>query len=112
MPRETLGAIIFQEQVLEVAMALAGFSVGEAEGLRRAMSRKRSQDAIEAHRERFFEGAAVNGVPEETAELVFSKINGFASFGFPSRTRPPSRCSPTSRPGSATTTPASSSARS
>jgi error-prone DNA polymerase len=80
---ETLGAIIFQEQVLEVAMALAGFSVGEAEGLRRAMSRKRSQDAIEAHRERFFAGAARNGVPEEITELVFSKINGFAAFGFP-----------------------------
>jgi error-prone DNA polymerase len=80
---ETLGAIIFQEQVLEVAMALAGFSVGEAEGLRRAMSRKRSQDAIEAHRERFFAGAARNGVPKETTELVFSKINGFAAFGFP-----------------------------
>jgi error-prone DNA polymerase len=80
---ETLGAIIFQEQVLDVAMALAGFSVGEAEGLRRAMSRKRSQDAIEAYRERFYAGAAANGVPRETAELVFSKINGFASFGFP-----------------------------
>ena len=48
--RETLGAIIFQEQVLDVAVALAGFTVGEAEGLRRAMSRKRSQDAIEAYR--------------------------------------------------------------
>jgi error-prone DNA polymerase len=80
---ETLGAIIFQEQVLDVAMALAGFTVGEAEGLRRAMSRKRSQDAIEAYRERFYEGAAGNGVDRETAELVFSKINGFASFGFP-----------------------------
>ena len=55
--RETLGAIIFQEQVLDVAMALAGFSVGEAEGLRRAMSRKRSQDAMEAYRRRFLEGA-------------------------------------------------------
>jgi error-prone DNA polymerase len=80
---DTLGAIIFQEQVLDVAMALAGFTVGEAEGLRRAMSRKRSQDAIEAHRDRFYEGAARKGVPRETAELVFSKINGFASFGFP-----------------------------
>jgi error-prone DNA polymerase len=80
---ETLGAIIFQEQVLDVAMALAGFTVGEAEGLRRAMSRKRSQDAIEAYRERFYEGAAGNGVDRETAELVSSKINGFASFGFP-----------------------------
>jgi error-prone DNA polymerase len=81
--RDTLGAIIFQEQVLDVAMALAGFSVGEAEGLRRAMSRKRSQDAIEAYRERFYEGAAGQGVDRPIAELVFSKINGFASFGFP-----------------------------
>jgi error-prone DNA polymerase len=80
---ETLGAIIFQEQVLDVAMALAGFSVGEAEGLRRAMSRKRSEDAIEAYRERFYEGASAKGVSREIAELVFSKINGFASFGFP-----------------------------
>ncbi len=81
--RETLGAIIFQEQVLDVSMALAGFSVGEAEGLRRAMSRKRSQDAIEAYHRRFVDGALANGADRETAELVFTKINGFASFGFP-----------------------------
>jgi error-prone DNA polymerase len=81
--RDTLGAIIFQEQVLDVAVALAGFSIGEAEGLRRAMSRKRSEDAIEAYRQRFYEGAARNGVSEETAALVFSKLSGFASFGFP-----------------------------
>jgi error-prone DNA polymerase len=81
--RETLGAIIFQEQVLDVAVALAGFTVGEAEGLRRAMSRKRSQDAMEAHRRRFVEGALGNGADLETAELVFSKLSGFASFGFP-----------------------------
>jgi error-prone DNA polymerase len=80
---DTLGAIIFQEQVLDVAMALAGFSVGEAEGLRRAMSRKRSHDAIEAYRDRFYEGAGRKGVDREIAELVFTKINGFASFGFP-----------------------------
>jgi error-prone DNA polymerase len=47
------------------------------------MSRKRSRDAIEAYRQRFLEGAAANGVDRETAELVFGKINGFASFGFP-----------------------------
>ena len=81
--RETLGAIIFQEQVLDVAMALAGFTVGEAEGLRRAMSRKRSQDAMEAYRRRFLEGAQANGADLTTAELVFSKLAGFASFGFP-----------------------------
>ncbi|HEY2939679.1 MAG TPA: DNA polymerase III subunit alpha, partial [Gaiellaceae bacterium] len=54
---ETLGVVVFQDQVLEVAIALAGFSVGEAEGLRRAMSRKRSEEAIEAFRGRFVEGA-------------------------------------------------------
>jgi len=81
--RDTLGAIIFQEQVLDVAVALAGFSIGEAEGLRRAMSRKRSEAAIEAYRERFVAGADGRGVPRETAELVFGKVLGFASFGFP-----------------------------
>src|ERR687885_780283 len=81
--RDTLGAIVFQEQVLDVAIALAGFSVGEAEGLRRAMSRKRSETAMEAYRERFYAGALARGVPRATAELVFAKISGFASFGFP-----------------------------
>jgi error-prone DNA polymerase len=81
--RETLGVIVFQDQVLEVAMALAGFSVGEAEGLRRAMSRKRSEEAVEAFRGRFVEGALANGVDRETAERVFEKLRGFASFGFP-----------------------------
>ena len=55
--RDTLGTIIFQDQVIEVAMAFAGFSPGEAEGLRRAMSRKRSAEAIEAHHRGFVEGA-------------------------------------------------------
>src|SRR6202012_4366239 len=54
---ETLGTIIFQDQVLEVAIAFAGFSPGEAEGLRRAMSRKRSEAAIKAHHKRFVAGA-------------------------------------------------------
>src|SRR5207247_8544166 len=53
--RETLGTIIFQDQVLEVAMAVAGFSIGEVGGLRRALSRKRSEAAIEAFRGRFVE---------------------------------------------------------
>ena len=54
----TLGVVVFQDQVLDVAIALAGFTVGEAEGLRRAMSRKRSRAALEAHRVRFVEGAS------------------------------------------------------
>ena len=81
--RETLGAIVFQDQVLEVAMALAGFSVGEAEGLRRAMSRKRSEAAMRRYRERFIEGAVERGVSGEVAERVFGQIEGFSGFGFP-----------------------------
>src|ERR1019366_5151380 len=54
--RETLGTIIFQDQVLEVAQAFAGFGPGEADGLRRAMSRKRASVAIERYRQRFIEG--------------------------------------------------------
>jgi error-prone DNA polymerase len=81
--RETLGVVVFQDQVLEVAMALAGFSVGEAEGLRRAMSRKRSAEAIEAFRTRFVAGAAANGVDEQTANRVYDKLAAFSGFGFP-----------------------------
>ena len=81
--RETFGVVVFQDQVLEVAMALAGFSIGEAEGLRRAMSRKRAEEAIEAFRERFVEGAARNGVDPETANEVYDKLAAFSGFGFP-----------------------------
>jgi len=82
--RDTLGTIIFQDQVIEVAMAFAGFSPGEAEGLRRAMSRKRSHAAIEAYHRRFLDGAAhTHGVGEELAERVYSMIVGFSGFGFP-----------------------------
>jgi error-prone DNA polymerase len=81
--RDTLGTIVYQEQVIEVAMALAGFSSAEAEGLRRAMSRKRSEAAIEEHHDRFLVGAVGNGVPLETAERVWRQIQGFSGFGFP-----------------------------
>jgi error-prone DNA polymerase len=81
--RSTFGVVVFQDQVLDVAMSLAGFTVGEAEGLRRAMSRKRSHDALEAYRGRFVEGAAANGVGAETANTVFDKLVGFSGFGFP-----------------------------
>jgi error-prone DNA polymerase len=81
---DTLGTIIFQDQVLEVSIAFAGFSIGEAEGLRRAMSRKRSDAAIEAYHERFVAGAQrLHGVDGETAERVFEMVKGFSGFGFP-----------------------------
>ena len=81
--RETYGVVVFQDQVLEVAIALAGFSVGEAEGLRRAMSRKRSEEAIEGFRERFVEGAVAKGVEPKLADEVYDKLVGFSGFGFP-----------------------------
>ena len=81
--RDTHGVVVFQDQVLEVAMALAGFTIGEAEGLRRAMSRKRSEEAIEAFRERFVAGAADRGVDAATADRVYDKLAAFSGFGFP-----------------------------
>ncbi len=81
--QSTFGVVVFQDQVLEVAIALAGFTVGEGEGLRRAMSRKRSHDALEAFRERFVAGAGGRGVDAETANGAFDKLVGFSGFGFP-----------------------------
>ncbi|HZP73472.1 MAG TPA: error-prone DNA polymerase [Gaiellaceae bacterium] len=81
--RDTLGVVVFQDQVLDVAMAAARFSIGEAEGLRRAMSRKRSEEAIEVFRPRFVEGCIGNSIDEQTAHAIYDKLVGFAGFGFP-----------------------------
>ncbi|MGH2988148.1 MAG: DNA polymerase III subunit alpha, partial [Solirubrobacterales bacterium] len=80
---DTLGAIVFQDQVIQVAMALAGFTAGEAEGLRRAMSRKRSEAALAAYGDRFVAGAVERGVDRALAERVFEQVRGFSGFGFP-----------------------------
>jgi error-prone DNA polymerase len=79
----TLGTIVFQEQVIEVAIALAGFSAAEADSLRRAMSRKRSEEAMQGHHDRFIAGAREKGVTEKVAEKVWDQIQGFSGFGFP-----------------------------
>ncbi|MDQ3524109.1 MAG: DNA polymerase III subunit alpha, partial [Chloroflexota bacterium] len=82
--KETLGVILYQEQVVQVAEELAGFTAGQADQLRRAMTRKRSGDAIEAMRKAFMEGCHERGdVEPETAERVFDKLTGFAEYGFP-----------------------------
>ncbi len=82
--RETLGTIIFQDQVIEVARAFSGFSPGEADSLRRAMSRKRSEREIERHHALFVEGAMSHvGADRELAERVWQMVAGFAGFGFP-----------------------------
>jgi error-prone DNA polymerase len=80
---ETLGVIIFQDQVLQVCQALASFTAGQAEALRRAMSRRRSRDLLEGFWEEFRAGAVGNGVPEETAQRVFEQVVAFSEFGFP-----------------------------
>jgi error-prone DNA polymerase len=81
--RDTLGAIVFQDQVIEVAMAFAGFSPGEAEGLRRAMSRNRSVAAMRSYEVKFVEGAVARGASIEVARKVYAQIVGFSGFGFP-----------------------------
>src|SRR5690606_1918475 len=82
--QETLGVILYQEQVVQVAEELAGFTPGQADQLRRAMTRKRSAEAMEAMREEFIAGALAQGdVDRKTAEDVFDKLTGFAEYGFP-----------------------------
>ena len=80
---DTLGAIVFQDQVIQVAMAFAGFTAGEAEGLRRAMSRARSEAAMRAFERKFIAGGMANGASREVAERVYDQIVGFSGFGFP-----------------------------
>lgn len=81
--QETKGVIVYQEQVVQAAMAIAGFSARQADDLRRAMSRKRSREAMEGLRTEFLAGAARQGVDARTATLIYDKILAFSSFGFP-----------------------------
>lgn len=83
--KETLGTIIFQDQVIETAVHFAGFTITEAEGLRRAMSRKRSEEALQRHHQRFVEGAIAKhrDVTSGLAEQIWQMVKGFSGFGFP-----------------------------
>jgi len=80
---ETLGVILYQDQVLQVCQALAGFTPGQAEALRRAMSRRRSRELMASFWTDFQQGAARRGVPEPTAARVFTQVIAFSEFGFP-----------------------------
>jgi error-prone DNA polymerase len=79
---ETLGVILYQEQCLRVAIEIAGFTAAEADALRRAMSRKRSHEAMAAMRQRFVDGAVANEIDAATAHQVFDLLGGFAAYGF------------------------------
>ncbi|MGI8927094.1 MAG: DNA polymerase III subunit alpha [Tepidiformaceae bacterium] len=80
---ETLGHVLYQDQVLQISCAVAGFTPGQADRLRRAMSRKRSAEAMQALAEEFYAGAARQGVSREAAQAAFEKMAAFAAFGFP-----------------------------
>ncbi len=79
----TLGVTLFQEQVMRLAVAAAGFSLGEADALRRAMGHKRSQEKFLQLKERFIEGLGRLGLTREQGEGVFKQFEGFAHYGFP-----------------------------
>ena len=79
----TLGIPLFQEQGMQVAIACAGFSPGEADELRRAMGHKRSRERMAELCERLVAGMARNGIPEDTARRIYNQINAFADYGFP-----------------------------
>ncbi len=79
---ETLGVILYQEQVLQVAIAIAGFTAEQADDLRRSISRKRSREAFQQLQEQFVTGANARGVAAGVAEQVFRSLEGFALYGF------------------------------
>lgn len=78
----TLGIPLFQEQLMQMSVAVGGFDAGEADQLRRAIGSKRSVEKIAALRAKLFAGMAANGIEGEQAEAIYRKIEAFAGFGF------------------------------
>jgi error-prone DNA polymerase len=78
----TLGVPLFQEQMMQLAVAVADFTPTEADQLRRAMGSKRSEARIAALQQRLYDGMAANGITGAGADEIFDKIHAFASFGF------------------------------
>jgi DNA polymerase-3 subunit alpha len=79
--RETYGVILYQEQVMQIASSLAGFSLGEADILRRAMGKKKTE-VMAKQREKFLQGALAQSLPPEKAEKIFDLMEYFAGYGF------------------------------
>jgi len=79
--KPTYGVIIYQEQVMQIAQVLSGFTAGEADILRRAMGKKKRAE-LEKQKERFVEGAHNNGISKDVAAGIFLKIEPFAEYGF------------------------------
>ncbi len=78
---ETLGVIVYQEQVMQIANRLAGYSLGEADLLRRAMGKKNA-DEMAKQRERFVQGSVQRGFPQKKIEKIFDLMAQFAGYGF------------------------------
>lgn len=78
---ETYGIMVYQEQVMQIAQKLAGYSLGEGDVLRRAMGKK-DHDQMEQEREKFRQGAIKNGLSDANATAIFDKMEKFASYGF------------------------------
>jgi error-prone DNA polymerase len=80
---KTLGVPLFQEQLMQMAIDIAGFSPGEADQLRQAMGSKRSQLRMQQLSDRFYAGMAERGIRGDVADQIFTKMAAFASYGFP-----------------------------
>lgn len=78
---ETFGIIVYQEQIIQAAVALAGYKPGEADEIRKAVGKK-IKAKIEAHREKFVNGAVANGIEKSVAEAIYGDIEYFARYGF------------------------------
>ena len=81
--KRTLGVPLFQEQGMQVAIAAAGFTAGEADTLRRAMGHKRSRERMADICQRMIEGMLKNGFSQDVAQRIYNQINAFADYGFP-----------------------------
>ncbi|MFV1989674.1 MAG: error-prone DNA polymerase, partial [Acidimicrobiales bacterium] len=81
--KKTLGIPLFQEQLMQMAIDVAGFSANEADELRQAMGSKRSKLRMQQLKQRLFDGMSERGVTEEAAEQIYLKMAAFANYGFP-----------------------------
>ena len=81
--KRTLGVPLFQEQGMQVAVACAGFTPGEADTLRKAMGHKRSHERMAAICQKLIDGMKANGISEDVAMRIYNQINAFADYGFP-----------------------------
>jgi len=80
---KTLGIPLFQEQLMQIAIDVAGFTASEADQLRQAIGSKRSRERMERLKERFFEGMRSRGISDDVGEQIWLKLAAFANYGFP-----------------------------